>query len=285
VSTRTIERAGARAALPLGRWGLRGIAVLYLGAMVVLPLGAVLARGFESGLGDLSKAFDEPGARQAIELTLVMSTVTALVNAVFGTTVAWVLTRYRFRGRGVLSTVVDVPFAVPTLVTGVMLRALYGPNSPVGAFLGGHGIQVIFAPLGILLALVFVTLPLVVRTVQPVVLELDLTEEEAARVLGAGRWTTFLRVVLPHLRPAIVAGSLLAFARALGEFGAVVIVSGNLLGHTLTAPVFIFQLISQFKPGEAAAVASLLFSISFALVLVTERLLGGGRRGAEGRSA
>src|SRR5207247_181847 len=162
---------------------------------------------------------------------------------------------------------------VPTPVAGVMLVALYGPTSPVGAFFERHGIHIVFAQLGILLALLFVTLPLVVRTVQPVLLELDPAEEEAARVLGAGRWTTFRRVMLPALRPAIMAGALLAFARAIGEFGAVVLVSGNLTGKTLTAPVYIFQLVSQFRYPEAAAVSAMLFGISFVLVLVTERLI------------
>jgi len=134
------------------------------------------------------------------------------------------------------------------------------------------GIQVIFAQLGILLALLFVTLPLVVRTVQPVLLELDPAEEEAARVLGARRWTTFRKVMLPALRPAIAAGALLAFARAIGEFGAIVLVSGNITGRTLTAPVFIFQLTSQFRYEEAAAVSTLLFALSLLLVLITERL-------------
>lgn len=259
---------------PWGRWGLRGLALFYLGCLVVLPIVALIIRGYGHGLGALKDAFDAPGAWQAIELTLLLAGLTALINAVFGTLIAYVLVRYRFPGRGVLSTIVDVPFAVPTLVTGVMLRALYGPSSPVGAFLERHGLHVIFAPAGILLALLFVTLPLVVRTVQPVMLELDRSEEEAAHVLGAGRVRTARSVLWPHLRAAIAAGSLLAFARAIGEFGAVVIVSGNIIGKTLTAPVFIFGLISQFKPEEAAAVAALLFGLSFVLVLVTERLVG-----------
>ena len=139
-------------------------------------------------------------------------------------------------------------------------RALYGPNSPIGGFLEGIGIHVVFAQIGILLALLFVTLPLVVRTVQPVLLELDENEEEAARVLGATRWYTFRRVVLPKLRAGIAAGGLLAFARAIGEFGAVVIVSGNIIGKTLTAPVLIFQLSSQFQPNQAAAITLLIRS-------------------------
>jgi sulfate transport system permease protein len=181
-------------------------------------------------------------------------------------------------GRRVIAALVDIPFAVPTLVTGVMLVALYGPNSPIGKALVGVGIKVIFAKLGILVALLFVTLPLVVRTVQPVLLEMDLAEEEAAHVLGAGRLGTFRRVVLPHLRRAIVAGSLLAFARALGEFGAVVIVSGNILNRTLTAPVLIAQLITGFKPEAAAAIGAILFGLAFVLVLIVERLVAGQER-------
>jgi sulfate transport system permease protein len=184
-----------------------------------------------------------------------------------------VLVRFKFPGKGALGAIVDMPFAVPTLVTGVMLVALYGPNAPVGRFLENLGIHVIFAPLGILLALLFVTLPLVVRTIEPVLLELDRAEEEAAQVLGATGWTTFRKVVFPAIRPALSAGLLLTFARAIGEFGSIVVVSGNIPNHTLTAPVFIFQLASQFKPEEAAAVAAVLFAMSFALVLITERLV------------
>jgi sulfate transport system permease protein len=204
---------------------------------------------------------------------LITAALAALINGVFGTLLAYVLVRYRFPGRAALGAIADMPFAVPTLVTGVMLVALYGPASPVGAFLERHGIHIAFAPAGILLALLFVTLPLVVRTVEPVLLERDLAEEEAAHVLGAGVWTTFRRVVLPAIRPAIAAGALLTFARAIGEFGALVVVSGNITGKTLTAPVFIFQLVSQFKPEQAAAISTFLFGLSFLLVLVTERLV------------
>ena len=267
-------RLGARARAALARWGLRGTALLYLGLLVGLPAIVVVTKGFENGLDAFRSAMAAPGAREAIILTVALALICAVVNVVFGTLIAYVIVRYRFAGRDLLSTIVDIPVAIPTLVTGVMLRALYGPNSPIGAFLERNGIHVIFAQAGILLALLFVTLPLVVRTVQPVLLELDETEEEAARVLGATRWMTFRKVVLPKLRAGIVGGGLLAFARAIGEFGAIVIVSGNIIGKTLTAPVFIFQLASQFRVEEAAAVSALLFAISFVLVLVTERLLG-----------
>jgi sulfate/thiosulfate transport system permease protein len=256
----------------LGRWAIRGTALVYLGALVLLPVAVVVAKGFGGGLGSLRLALDAPGAWAALRLTIFTSLGAALINGVLGTLLAYVLVRFRFPGRSLLSGIADLPFAIPTLVTGVMLVALYGPNSPVGSFLGRHGVKIIFATPGILLALLFVTLPLTVRTVEPVLLELDPAEEEASRVLGANPWTTFRRVVFPALRPAIFAGGLLTFARALGEFGSIVILSGNITGKTLTAPVFIFQLTSQFRPEEAAAVSTLLFALSFVLVLVTERL-------------
>jgi len=234
----------------LGGGGWRSTALIYLGAFSALPVIAVVTKGFGGGLVALRDAFAQPGAGAAIRLTVEMAVATAVVNGVFGTLLAYVLVRFRFPGRGALTAVVDLPFAVPTLVTGVMLVALYGPHSPVGGFLERRGIHVIFAQPGILLALLFVTLPLVVRTVEPVLLELDVSEEEAARVLGANGWATFRRVVLPALRPAIAAGMLLTFARALGEFGAIIVVSGNLTGRTLTAPVFIFQLTSQFRSAD-----------------------------------
>jgi sulfate transport system permease protein len=260
------RRAGAR-------WGLRGTALLYLGLMVALPVIAVVTKGFGQGVSTLTDAMQTFGARNALVLTVVMATATAVVNVVFGTLLAYVIVRYRFPGRRALSTIVDIPFAIPTLVTGVMLVSLYGPNAPTGAFLVRHGVPIVYARLGILLALLFVTLPLVVRTVQPVLLELDEAEEEAARVLGASRWATFRSVVFPAIRPGIVAGGLLAFARALGEFGAVVIVSGNIPNKTLTAPVLISQLV-QVNPAQAAAISTLLVALSFVLVLVTERLVG-----------
>ncbi|MEA2487526.1 MAG: sulfate/thiosulfate transport system permease protein [Actinomycetota bacterium] len=260
--------------MPVGRWGLRTTAILYLGLLIALPAAAVVSKGFSHGLVDLKSAIGSPGAAAALKLTLSVSVITALINAVFGTLIAWVLVRYRFPGRAVISGIVDLPFAIPTLVTGVMLVALYGPSSPVGAFFERHGIHVVFAPIGITLALLFVTLPFVVRTVQPVLLELDRDQEDAARVLGAGRIRTFTKIVFPQIREAVAAGTLLSFARSLGEFGAVVIVAGNIMGKTLTAPVFIYQLTSQFRYPEAAAVASVLFAVSFLVVLAVDRLIG-----------
>lgn len=257
----------------LGRYGLRTIAIVYLAGFILLPLAAVITKGFGNGTAALTSALSSSGAQNAIKLTLITALVAAIINAVFGTLLAYVLVRYHFPGRSLLSAIVDLPFAIPTLVTGVMLVALYGPASPIGARLAEVGIDVVFAPLGILMALLFITLPFVVRTVQPVLSELDEAQEEAAYVLGATTWTTFRRVVLPALRPAIAAGALLSFARSIGEFGSVIVVSGNLVNKTLTAPVFIFQLTGQFKPEEAAAVSTVLFAISFTLVMVTYKLV------------
>jgi sulfate/thiosulfate transport system permease protein len=271
-------RARLRPGAATGRWPLPGAALLYLGLFILLPVAAILQRGFGTGLDNLSSALSSIGAWSAIKLTLILAVLTAIINGCFGTLLAYVLARIRFPGRSLLSTVVDLPFAVPTLVAGVMLAALYGPGSVVGGWLERHGIHVVDAPPGILLALLFVTLPLVVRSVQPVLLELDPAEEEAARVLGAGRWTTFRKVVFPALRPAITAGSLQALARALGEFGAVVIVSGNITNKTLTAPVFISQLLLQPSygaaggPDQAAAVSALLFGLAFVIVFATEKI-------------
>jgi sulfate/thiosulfate transport system permease protein len=268
-----LRRSQHRAASTLRHVGLRGAAIVYLVAMVAVPVAAVVTKGFGDGLDSLRTALDNPAGWAAIRLTLVSSTAVALINAVMGTALAWVLVRYRFVGRRVLSAVVDLPMAIPTLVTGVMIRALYGPGGTIGAFLGRLGIQVVFTPIAILLALCVVTLPLVVRSVQPVLQELDLAEEEAAATLGATAWASFRRVVFPAIRAAVIGGTLLTFARCLGEFGSVVLVSGNIPGRTLTAPVYIFNLANQFRSAEAAAVATLLFSMSFALVMVTSRLL------------
>ena len=202
-----------------------------------------------------------------------MAVLVGAVNAVVGTALAWVLVRYEFPGRRALSTAVDLPLAIPTLVWGVMILVLYGPNSVLGGFAERLGIQVLFTPIAIFLALCTVTLPFVVRNVQPVLQELDVAEEEAAATLGASPRVSFRRVVFPAIRSAVAAGAMLTFSRCLGEIGSVILVSGNRTGRTLTAPVFIFQLTGQFRFAEAAAVATLLFAISFVMVLATGRLL------------
>ncbi len=201
-----------------------------------------------------------PQALAALKLTLGAAAVVALLNAVLGTVTAWVLVRDDFRGKSLLNAVIDLPFALPTIVAGLTLLTLYGPRSPVG-------INVAFTRMAIVLALLFVTLPFVIRTVQPVLLELDIEMEEAARSLGAGQLTVFRRIVLPNILPGILSGVVLALARALGEIGAVVLISGNLPYRTEVASVFVLSRIESGDTAGAAAVAVVLLAASFVLLL------------------
>src|ERR1044072_1940689 len=194
-----------RAALPWGRWGLRGTAILYLGYMVALPLSAIIENGLADGLRTFWSDIRNPVAFSALKLTLVMAVIVTAINAVMGTLTAYVMVRYRFIGRNLLNGLIDMPFAIPTLVTGVMLVALYGPQRTLGAWLNAHGIQVIFATPGIALALLVITYPFVIRTVQPVLMEAERGQEEAAYPIGASKWVTFRRVLLLGIAPAILA--------------------------------------------------------------------------------
>ncbi|TAH37479.1 MAG: sulfate ABC transporter permease subunit CysT [Planctomycetota bacterium] len=250
----------------------------YITVLVILPLAALVFHGLENGLGAVVRAVTEPVALDALQLTFWTAAVMALLNAVMGTATAWVLVRYRFPGRALLSALVDLPFAIPTLVTGVMLVLLYGPQTPAGGWLSEHGFPVAYAPPGILLALLFISVPFVVRAVEPVLMELDPAEEEAARTLGAGDWVIFRRIVLPALMPAILSGTLQSFARALGEFGSIVIVAGNIPHRTLTAPVHIFGEIESGSSQTAAAVSVVLVAV--ALLLEPLRRWLGRRLGA-----
>jgi len=269
--------ASTRASLPWGKWGLRGTAFLYLGFMVALPLTAILQNGFSDGLAAFRADIVNPTAFAALKLTIITAVIVTIVNAVMGTLTAYVLVRFRFAGKGLLNTMIDMPFAIPTLVTGVMLVALYGPQRTLGAWLNSHGIQVIFATPGIVLALLVITYPFVIRTVQPVLMEAERGQEEAAYTLGASRWTTFRRVVLPTIAPAIVTGSLLSFARALGEFGSIVVVAGNIPGVTLTAPVYIYGQIESQNQRGASAMSIVLLALSFTLIVTVEWLQGRNR--------
>lgn len=244
---------------------LRGTFVAYVGALVLLPLLALVVRGLSDGLGTVVDTLADRTAWDALVLSISTGLAAALVNALAGTTIAWMLVRWDFRGRTVLSWLVDLPVAIPTLVAGILIVALYGPQSFVGQRLGGLGVEVVFAKPGILLALLFVTLPFVVRTVVPIVAELDAAEEEAAATLGANRWQTFRHVLLPPILPAVAAGAVQTFARCLAEFGSVAVVSGNIPRHTLTAPVWIQ---GEVEAGNSTgAVALSLVLLSLALVL------------------
>jgi sulfate transport system permease protein len=267
--------------LPWGILGLRATAIGYIGFVIVLPLAALIARGFGQGLARFWKELTGPTAISALELTVGVAVFTAIINCVMGTMTAYVLVRYEFPGKQLFNGLIDLPFAIPTLVTGVMLVILYGPQAPLGALLAGGGIKVIFATPGIVLALLLVTYPFVIRAVQPVLLELETDQEEAAYTLGASQWQTFYKVVLPALGPAITTGAMLSFARALGEFGAVVVVAGNIPGRTLTAPVHIFGQIEAQNQIGASALSIALVALSFVLLLFVDRI----QKGREARSA
>jgi len=261
-------------------WGghlVRFGVLAYIGALVLLPLAALAQHGLADGLDAFWQAIGGAGARHALWLTIWSAAAMALINALMGTATAWALVRYEFHGRALLSSLVDLPFAIPTLVTGVMLVVLYGPRGLIGGWLSESDLKIAFATPGILLALLFVTLPFVVRAVEPVLLEQDPAEEEAARTLGAGSLTIFLRVLLPPLLPAILSGAVRSFARALGEFGSIVVVSGNIPFKTLTAPIYIFGEIEAGNPAGAAAVSLILLLLAVALTYaarVLERLAG-----------
>ncbi len=248
------------AAVGRGAGGLgKGLLGIYLTALVLLPVAALLAKADSGGLSAFWKEVSNPEAVAAIKLTLVTSAIVVLINAVFGTLVAWVLVRDEFPGKGIVNTIIDLPFALPTIVAGVVLLSLYGKGSP-------FGIDVAYTRLAVALALLFVTLPFVVRSVQPVLLELDSSMEEAASSLGASPATVIRRIVLPTLAPAIISGVALSFARAVGEYGSLVLITGNLPFKTEAGSVYIFGQIQDENLAAAAAVSVVLL-LSALLVL------------------
>jgi sulfate transport system permease protein len=244
---------------------LRGTVTLYLSLIVVLPLTAVVWRSGQDGWAAFWDAATQPQALAALRLTLTVSLLVAAGNVVMGTVIAWVLVRDQFPGKRVVNALIDLPFALPTIVAGITLLALYGNNGPLG-------IDVAYTRPGVVLALAFVTLPFVVRSVQPVLLTMEPDQEEAARCLGAGPATSFRRIVLPTIAPALLAGAALAFARAVGEFGSVVILSGNIPYRTEVASVHVFSLVENDDIGSAAAVSVVLLAVSV-LVLAALNLV------------
>jgi sulfate/thiosulfate transport system permease protein len=244
----------------------RGLVTAYLSLIVLIPLAAVVAKSTDGGLSAFWTSVTNPAAIAALKLTLIASVVVALINAVMGTAIAWVLVRDEFPGKPIVNSVIDLPFALPTVVAGLTLLALYGPQGP-------SGIDIAYTRAGVALALLFVTLPFVVRAVQPVLMELDVEMEEAAASLGARPRTVFRRVVLPTLAPAILAGVALSFARAIGEFGSLVLLSGNIAFKTQVASLYIFGQIESGNEGGAAALSVVLLAIAL-IVLVLIGLLG-----------
>jgi sulfate/thiosulfate transport system permease protein len=232
----------------------------YLSIVALIPLAAVVVRSLDGGFESFWDSVTNDQAVAALRLTVIASAIVVLVNAVAGTLIGWVLVRDEFPGKGFVNSLIDLPFALPTIVAGLTLLAFYGPDSPVGMNLA-------FTKVSVVLALLFVTLPFVVRAVQPVLLELDTEMEEAAESLGASRFTVFRRIILPNLTPAIIAGGGLAFARAVGEFGSLVLITGNVPFDTQAASVFIFGLVESDDSQGAAAVSVVLLVAALVVLL------------------
>jgi len=232
-----------------------GLTVAYLGLLVLLPLTTIFFKSAGLGWVHFWQSATSPRVLASYRLTFFASLVAALINAVFGLLVAWVLVRYRFPGRRLVDALVDLPFALPTAVAGIALTTLYAPNGWIGKWLAPMGVTVSFTRLGVIVALTFIGLPFVVRTVQPVLQDLEREVEEAAVSLGASRWQTFIRVLLPAILPALLTGFALAFARAIGEYGSVVFISGNMPMKTEIAPLLIMTKLEQFDYAGATAIA------------------------------
>ncbi|HKD74357.1 MAG TPA: sulfate ABC transporter permease subunit CysT [Ktedonobacterales bacterium] len=257
----------------LGNWSLGGVAFVYLTLILIIPLGALVHDGLQGGLGVLWQSLTQSIVWHALLLTLWTAALAAGINAIMGLLTAYVLVRYEFPGKAILNAIVDLPLAIPTLITGVMFLVLLGPQEPLGKWLGNvlH-VQILFAPSAIVLVLLFVTFPFVVRAVQPVLEALDRDPEAAAATLGAGDWTIFRRVTLPALSLPLISGTLLSFARSIGEFGAVVLVSGNIPFHTQTAAVYVLGEIESSDQLGASAISLVLLAVAFALTLVVDAL-------------
>ncbi|WP_341485594.1 sulfate ABC transporter permease subunit CysT [Thioclava sp. GXIMD4215] len=258
---------------PLPGFGLAaGAMVCALTLIVLLPLAALLGRGVAIGPVELWQMVDTRRIRAALELSFRMAALASLFNLVFGLALAWVLVRYRFAGRRALDAAVDLPFALPTAVAGIALTTLYAPNGALGRMLAPLGLQIAYSQTGICLALVFIGLPFVVRTVQPVLEEIDRTLEEASATLGASRGYTLRHVVLPMLAPALMTGFALALARAVGEYGSVIFIAGNLPFHTEIAPLLIVIKLEEFDYDGASAIGLAMLAVSFGMLLVINLL-------------
>lgn len=263
-----------------------GYAVLYLSVLVLIPLAALPIKSASLGWQGFWDAVTAPRVLASYQLTFGASLLAALVNLVFGTIVAWVLVRYRFPGKKILDALVDLPFALPTAVAGIALTALYAEKGWLGAPLANwFSLKVAFTPLGIVIALIFIGVPFVVRTVQPVLEDIEREIEEAAASLGADRWQTIRRVLLPSLVPALMTGFALAFARAVGEYGSVVFIAGNMPMVSEITPLLIIAKLEQFDYAGAAAIATVMLVLSFVLLFVINLLQGWQARRGLGRQA
>lgn len=268
-------------ALLRSRWwsfGFRTTVMLYFFLLIVLPILGVYTHSFSRGLAPFLESVTDPLAWKAVLLTIKLALIATVINLLIGTMSGWVLTRYRFFGRRLLNSLVDLPFALPTAVGGLMILLLLGPGSWVGDAAERLGFEIVFQQPAIVIAMVFVTFPFVIRAVQPLLEEMDKSEEEASYTLGASKARTFFQVIFPTMLPGILSGGMLAFSRALAEFGAVVLVAGNIPGKTLIASVYIFGEVESDNPQGAAAVSIVLLTLSF-LILWTVNVIQSRRAG------
>jgi len=270
---------GHRAWTILPGFGLAlGVTLTYLGLIVLIPLSVLLVKAGDAGPAKIWAEFSSARTLAAFRLSFGMALLAAVANAFFGFILAWVLARYRFPGRRLMDAMIDLPFALPTAVAGISLAQLYSTNGWLGRVLAHVGVTVAFTPLGVLIALIFVGLPFVVRTVQPVLEELDREMEEAAVLLGAPRWDVIRRVIIPPLIPAVMTGATLAFARAVGEYGSVIFIAGNMPGYSEIVPLLIVIKLEQYDYLGAAVIASGMLIASFILLLAINLLQARMRR-------
>jgi sulfate transport system permease protein len=262
-----LRRNRAKARLLPGFHLSLGLTLVYLSLVVLVPLSALVLRPWEIGISGVWEVVSSARVVAALKLSFGASAVAAAVNAVMGLLVAWVLVRNDFPGKRVLDAIIDLPFALPTAVAGIALTALYAPNGPIGGWLAELGIKAAYSPLGVVIALTFVGFPFVVRSVQPVLQDLDKEVEEAAATLGASTWQRVSLVVLPAIRPALLTGVSLAFARAVGEYGSVIFIAGNLPLRTEIAPLLIVVQLEEYDYASAAAIGLAMLSLSFVILL------------------
>jgi sulfate transport system permease protein len=258
-----------------------GFTIFYLCLIVLIPLSALVFKTAGLTWGEFVSTVTAPRVMASYKVTFGSALIAALINSFFGVLVAWVLVRYRFPGRRIVDALVDLPFALPTAVAGITLATIYSPNGWVGRYLEPHGIKVAFTPLGIVLAMTFIGLPFVVRTVQPVVEEIEVELEEAASCLGASRWQTLQLVIFPMLLPSILTGFALSFARAVGEYGSIIFIAGNMPMVSEITPLLIITKLEQFDYRGATAIACVMLLTSFSMLLLINLLQKWSRRYAE----
>jgi sulfate transport system permease protein len=255
-----------------------GFALLALSLIVLLPLAALVLRALSIGPAEFFAIATDPRTFAALKLSFGTALVAALINAVFGLLIAWILVRYQFPGRRIVDAAVDLPFALPTAVAGIAMAAIYAPNGIIGSVAALIGLKIAYTPLGIIIALTFIGLPFVVRTVQPILEEVEKDIEEAAALLGASRLRTVFQVVLPHVYPALLTGFALAFARGVGEYGSVIFIAGNIPQVSEIAPLLIVIKLEEFDYGGATVIATVMLAISFAMLFAINGLQSWSRK-------